>query len=172
MVTDGAGMVGNTADTVADRFGRFAANTDCQDRPLQARAKAMLNRNPPDVVCRGRAAGDTSKGFPGDDVIGYYGADGEHVGDLDWHIEPVAESYRLNRRNREGNNLIPVPPGELVFERFGFPNSEHSIVVPDWMGEKTSSIMRGARAGAQGPLEPNEQYCQEPGVTQTTELML
>src|SRR5882762_8846986 len=30
------------------------------------------------AICRGRAVGDTSNGFPGDYVISYYGVDGGH----------------------------------------------------------------------------------------------
>lgn len=102
----------------------------------------------PGVLCRGRAVGDTSNGFPGDYVVSYYGADERHVGDFDWHIEPVAAAYRLTWRNREGNRLIPVPPGDLVFEGFGFPNGERSIVVAYWMVEKTSAAMRAAAQDA------------------------
>jgi hypothetical protein len=97
------------------------------------------------VICRGRAVGDTSNGFPGDYVIGYYGVDGGHVGDFDWHIESIKEGHRLTWRNRKGNASIPVEPGGLVFEGFGFPNSDRSIVVAYWMVESASKAVTARR---------------------------
>lgn len=96
----------------------------------------------PGTVCHGRAVGPTSNGFPGDYVISYYDVNGGHVGDYDWHIEQAGGSYRLSWRNREGNAFVPVPAGELVFEGFGFPNSDRSIVVAYWMVEKASAALR------------------------------
>jgi len=97
------------------------------------------------VICRGRAIGDTSNGFPGDYVISYYGVDGGHVGDFDWHIESIKDGHRLTWRNREGNVLIPVEPSGLVFEGFGFPNTDRSIVVAYWMVESASEAMIARR---------------------------
>ena len=95
----------------------------------------------PGVICRGRAVGDTSNGFPGQYVIQYFGTRGELVGEFDWQVEPVSDGYRLTWRNRKGNIAIPVDEGAVVFEGFGFPNSESSIVVAYWMTEQTSAAM-------------------------------
>ena len=101
------------------------------------------------VICRGRAVGNASNGFPGDYRICYYGVDGQSVGEFDWHIEAVGDAYRLTWRNGPDNALIPVPPGEVVFEGFGFPNSERSIVVAYWMVNEAAAVM-GAPAGSPG----------------------
>ena len=95
----------------------------------------------PGTICRGRAVGDTSNGFPGHYIIQYFGTQGEFVGEFDWEIEPVGEGYRLTWRNRKGNLTIPVDEGAVVFEGFGFPNSDKSIVVTYWMTEATSTAM-------------------------------
>jgi hypothetical protein len=97
------------------------------------------------VICRGRAIGDTSNGFAGDYVISYYGVDGGHVGDFDWHIESIKDGHRLTWRNREGNALVPVEPSGLVFEGLGFPNTDRSIVVAYWMVESASEAMIARR---------------------------
>lgn len=94
------------------------------------------------TVCRGKARGDTANGFPGDYHIQYFGTAGELLGDFDWHIEPVGESYCLVWRNRPENTRIPVEAGEVVFEGFGFPNGEDTIVVAYWMTDAASAAMR------------------------------
>ena len=95
------------------------------------------------AVCRGRAVGDTSGGFAGDYVIRYFGVDDTVVGDFDWHIEAVGDAYRLTWRNRPGNALIPVPAGDVVFEGFGFRNTDRSIVVAYWMLDTAASALFG-----------------------------
>jgi hypothetical protein len=100
------------------------------------------------AVCRGRAQGDTSGGFPGHYVIRYFGVDDEPVGEFDWKIVPVGDGYSITWRNRPGNATIPVEPGTLVFEGFGSPNSDSSIVVAYWMTEPVSEAMERARQAA------------------------
>jgi hypothetical protein len=97
-------------------------------------------------ICLGKAIGDTSNGFPGTYVIQYFGTDGELVGEFDWSIARAGDGYRLTWRNRGVNRTIPVQEGDVVFEGFGFPNSEDSIVVTYWMSEQTSMAMMAAAA--------------------------
>jgi hypothetical protein len=98
------------------------------------------------VVCRGHAVGDTSNGFPGEYRIRYFGVNGETVGEFDWHIESVDQAYRLTWRNRAGNVFIPAAPGDVVFEGFGFPNTDRSIVVAYWMVDKVAAPLFAAAA--------------------------
>lgn len=98
------------------------------------------------IICRGEAEGDTTDGFAGTYRIRYYGVDGAQNGEFDWELVPVGESFRLTWRQREGNPHIPVPVGDVVFEGFGFPNGERSIVVGYWMTEATTAAMAAARA--------------------------
>jgi hypothetical protein len=100
------------------------------------------------AVCRGRAQGDTSGGFPGRYVIRYFGVDDEPVGEFDWEIVPAGDGYGITWRNRPGNDTIPVEPGTLVFEGFGFHNSDSSIVVAYWMTEPVSDALELARQAA------------------------
>lgn len=93
------------------------------------------------IICEGRAEGDTSNGFPGAYVIRYRGVDGEINGVFDWEITPVGDGFRLLWRNRPETRTIPVEPGRVVFEGFGFPNSDRSIVVAYWMTEDASAQM-------------------------------
>jgi hypothetical protein len=82
----------------------------------------------PGVVCRGRAVGDTANGFAGQYVIQYFGTHGEFVGEFDWEVEPLGDGC-LTWHNRKGNIAIPVDEGAVVFEGFGLPNCENSIIV-------------------------------------------
>jgi hypothetical protein len=100
------------------------------------------------IVCRGKAKGDTSNGFPGTYVIQYFGTNGDLVGEFDWAIEPVGEGFRLTWANKATNPTLPMEPGMRVFEGFGFPNSDRSIVVAYWMTEEASARMASAIAGA------------------------
>jgi hypothetical protein len=93
------------------------------------------------VVCRGRAVGDTSNGFPGDYHIQYFDVKNQLAAEYDWHIEPAGASFRLTWRARPETNPLPVQPGEVTFEGFGFPNSERSIVVTYWMSEAVSTAL-------------------------------
>jgi hypothetical protein len=105
------------------------------------------------VVCRGRAVGDTSNGFAGDYLIRYFGVDDHSVGDFDWHIESVGQAYRLTWRNRAENTFIPAAPGDIVFEGFGFANTDRSIVVAYWMVDKVAATLFAA-AGASANSGP------------------
>jgi hypothetical protein len=80
-------------------------------------------------ICRGRATGDTSNGFPGTYHIQYFGSEDELVGDLDVHIEKVGDACRLTWRNRADDPA----PGEIAFEGIGFPTSDRSMVLTYWM---------------------------------------
>jgi hypothetical protein len=100
-------------------------------------------------ICRGRAVGDTSNGFPGKYVIQYFGVNDELVGEFDWTIEPVGEGYALTWKNRPSNISIPAPEGEVVLEGFGFPNGDKSIVVGYWMSESVSQRMMARAESAQ-----------------------
>jgi hypothetical protein len=82
------------------------------------------------TICRGRATGDTSNGFPGNYHIQYFGSDDELVGDLDLHIEPLGDAYRLIWRNRPDGDPTP---GEIAFEGVGFPTGDRSMVLTYWM---------------------------------------
>lgn len=93
------------------------------------------------VICRGKAKGDTSSGFPGQYRIQYFGTDGALVGIFDLEIVPVGESFRLIWRNLAESPTLPGGPGSIVFEGFGFPNSETSIVVCYWMTEAAGAAM-------------------------------
>jgi hypothetical protein len=84
------------------------------------------------TICRGRATGDTSNGFPGNYHIQYFGTEDELVGDLDLQIEPVGDAYRLIWRNRSDDVSAP---GEIAFEGFGFPTGDQSMVLTYWMAE-------------------------------------
>jgi hypothetical protein len=103
------------------------------------------------AVCRGRAVGDTSGGFAGDYVIRYFGVDDTVVGDFDWHIEAVGDAYRLTWRNRPENALIPAGASDVVFEGFGFHNSDRSIVVAYWMLDKVASALFAGAGVAERP---------------------
>jgi hypothetical protein len=96
------------------------------------------------VVCRGRAVGDTSNGFAGDYRIRYFGVDDSCVGEFDWHIEAVGQAYRLTWRNRAENLLIPAAVGDVVFEGFGFQNTDRSIVVAYWMVDEVATALFAA----------------------------
>jgi|SRR6516162_5621191 hypothetical protein len=103
----------------------------------------------PGAICLGKARGDTSNGFPGDYQIRYFDTEGRPVGDYDWHIEPVGDCYRLTWRNRAGNAL-PTPPGVVVFEGFGFPNTERSIAVAYWLSDALTQALEARAKGAAG----------------------
>ncbi len=83
-------------------------------------------------ICRGRATGDTSDGFPGDYHVQYFGAEDELVGDLDLRIERLGDACRLTWRNRPDAESAP---GEIVFEGIGFPTDDQSMVLTYWMTE-------------------------------------
>src|ERR1700741_3228320 len=72
------------------------------------------------TVCRGRATGDTSNGFPGDYHVQYFGSEDELVGDFDLHIEPLGDAYRLTWRNCADDDPTP---GEIACEGVGFSKS-------------------------------------------------
>jgi hypothetical protein len=93
------------------------------------------------VICRGRAVGDTSNGFPGDYHIQYFDVKGQLAAEYDWHIEPAGDCFRLTWRARPETNPLPVEPGGVTFEGFGFPNSDRSIVVAYWMSDQVSSAL-------------------------------
>lgn len=97
------------------------------------------------AICRGRAKGDTSGGFPGQYRIQYFGTDDALVGIFDLEIAPVGESFRLTWRNLAENPTLPGGPGVIVFEGFGFPNSETSIVVCYWMTEAVGAALVASR---------------------------
>lgn len=84
------------------------------------------------TIFRGRGTGDTSNGFPGTYHIQYFGAEGELVGDLDLHIEPLGDAYRLIWRNRSDSDSTP---GEIAFEGIGFPTGDQSMILTYWMAE-------------------------------------
>jgi hypothetical protein len=101
----------------------------------------------PGVICRGRAVGDTSNGFPGDYHITYFDVTGAAAAEYDWHIEEVGACYRLTWRARPESNPLPVADGGVTFEGFGFPNSERSIVVAYWMSTEVSAALEALAAG-------------------------
>ncbi|GLE52398.1 hypothetical protein ATCCBAA256_19670 [Mycobacterium montefiorense] len=82
------------------------------------------------TICRGRATGDTSNGFPGNYHVQYFGIEDELVGDFDLHIESVGGTYCLTWRNRADDNPTP---GEIAFQGVGFPTSDRSMVLTYWM---------------------------------------
>jgi hypothetical protein len=96
----------------------------------------------PGTICRGRAVGDTSNGFPGDYVIQYFDVNDELAGTYDWHIEAVGDAFRLTWRARPGEDRLPSEPGDLLYEGFGFPNSDRSICVAYWFTEELSKRMQ------------------------------
>jgi hypothetical protein len=102
------------------------------------------------VVCRGRAVGDTSNGFPGDYHIKYFDVKGQLAAEYDWHIEPAGDCFRLTWRARPETNPLPVQPGEVTFEGFGFPNSDRSIVVAYWLSAGVSSALESMMAASNG----------------------
>jgi hypothetical protein len=102
------------------------------------------------TICRGRAVGDTSNGFPGDYVIQYFDVDGVLAGEYDWRIEPVGDCFRLTWRARPGEARLPSQPGDLLYEGFGFPNSDRSIVVAYWFTESLSAAMEAKYAALSG----------------------
>jgi hypothetical protein len=102
----------------------------------------------PGTICRGRAVGDTSNGFPGDYVIQYFDVDGVMAGEYDWRIEPVGDCFRLTWRARPGEPRLPSEPGDVLYEGFGFPNSERSIAVVYWFTESLSRAMEAKYASA------------------------
>jgi hypothetical protein len=61
------------------------------------------------------------------------------TGDLDLHIEPAGDAYRLTWRHRPENVRLPAAIGEVVFEGIGFSTSERSIAIAYWMAEKVSA---------------------------------
>ncbi|OBC11886.1 hypothetical protein A5784_03385 [Mycobacterium sp. 852013-50091_SCH5140682] len=83
-------------------------------------------------ICRGRATGDTSNGFPGDYHVKYFGAEDELVGDFDLHIEQLGDACRLTWRNRPDAESAP---GEIACEGIGFPPDDHSMVLTYWLTE-------------------------------------
>jgi hypothetical protein len=93
------------------------------------------------TICRGRAVGDTSNGFPGDYVIQYFDVDGILAGEYDWHIEAVGDCYRIFWRARPGEDRLPSQPGDLLYEGIGFPNGERSICVAYWFTQDLSERM-------------------------------
>jgi hypothetical protein len=102
------------------------------------------------VVCRGRAVGDTSNGFPGDYHIQYFDVKGQLAAEYDWHIEPAGECFRITWRARPETNPLPVETGEVAFEGFGFPNSDRSIVVAYWISEPVSAAIEERMKAATG----------------------
>ena len=99
----------------------------------------------PGAICLGRAQGDTANGFPGEYQIRYFDAEGRPVGDFDWRIEAVGDGFQLTWRNRPGNSL-PVAPGCVVFEGFGFRNSEGSIAVAYWLSAEVTEALEARAA--------------------------
>jgi hypothetical protein len=95
----------------------------------------------PGTICRGRAVGDTSNGFPGKYVIQYFDVNGELAGTYDWGIEAVGDAFRIEWRAREGEDRLPSEPGDLLYEGIGFPNSDRSICVAYWFTEELSQRM-------------------------------
>jgi hypothetical protein len=89
----------------------------------------------PGTICRGRAVGDTSNGFPGDYVIHYYDVDDNLAAEYNWHLESVGDCFRLEWRSRSGDDPLACEADELLYEGFGFPNSDRSIVVAYWFSE-------------------------------------
>ena len=106
------------------------------------------------TICRGRAVGDTSNGFPGDYVIQYFDVDGVLAGEYDWRIEPVGDCFRLTWRARPGEDRLPSEPGDVLYEGFGFPNSERSIVVAYWFTEQLSAAMEAKYAARAEAAQP------------------
>jgi hypothetical protein len=102
------------------------------------------------VVCRGRAVGDTSNGFPGDYHIKYFDVNDKLAAEYDWHIEPAGDCFRLTWRARPETNPLPVAPGEVTFEGFGFPSGERRIVVAYWMSAGVSSALESLMSSAAG----------------------
>jgi hypothetical protein len=102
----------------------------------------------PGAICRGRAVGDTSNGFPGDYVIQYFDVDDVLAGEYDWRIEPVGDGFRLTWRARPGEARIPAKAGDVLFEGFGFANTDRSIVATYWIPEAVSSAMEAKFAAA------------------------
>jgi len=95
------------------------------------------------IICTGKAKGDTSNGFPGRYEIEYFGTDGNTVGIFDWEIERAGGAYRLVWKLQADGGFIPGKKGDIVFQGFGFPNNETSIVVAYWMTEEISSLFLG-----------------------------
>lgn len=81
------------------------------------------------TICRGRATGDTSHGFPGDYHVQYFNSDDQLDGDFDLHIESRGQAYWLTWRNRAD---APAP-GEIACEGIGFPTGDRSMVLSYWM---------------------------------------
>jgi hypothetical protein len=100
------------------------------------------------IICRGRAVGDTSNGFPGNYVIQYFDVNGALAGEYDWHIAAVGDCFRLTWRARPGEARLPSQPGDVLYEGFGFPNSERSIVVAYWFTAELSKRMEARIAAA------------------------
>jgi hypothetical protein len=103
------------------------------------------------VVCRGRAVGDTSNGFPGDYHIQYFDVKGQLAAEYDWHIEPAGDCFRLTWRARPETNPLPVEAGGVTFEGFGFPNGERSIVVAYWMSAGVSAALESRMSPPSAP---------------------
>jgi hypothetical protein len=102
----------------------------------------------PGVICRGRAVGDTSNGFPGRYVIQYFDTDDVLAGEYDWHIEAVGQCFRLTWHARSGEPRLPAKAGDLLFEGLGFPNGERSIVVAYWFSDEISKRMEAKLAAS------------------------
>jgi hypothetical protein len=138
------------ADGILDRtvIGAVEYRISDDEGVITARYVSSGSLGQAGVVCRGRAVGDTSNGFPGDYQISYFGVDGQSVGEFDWHIEAVDQAFRLTWRNRAGNAFIPAEPGDVVFEGFGFSNTDRSIVVTYWMVDKVASPLFAAATGS------------------------
>jgi hypothetical protein len=101
----------------------------------------------PGTVCRGRAEGDTSNGFPGDYHITYFDVAGAAAATYDWSIEAVGDCFRLTWKARAENNPLPVADGGVAFEGFGFASSDRSIVVAYWLTNEVSAALAALAAG-------------------------
>ncbi|CUU59312.1 hypothetical protein Ga0074812_12689 [Parafrankia irregularis] len=89
------------------------------------------------TICNGRAEGDFSNGFAGQHLIRYYDVNGDLGGEYDWHIESVGDCFLIKWYSRSDEDRLAAK-GELVFEGFGFSNSERSIVASYWFAEPVS----------------------------------
>lgn len=102
----------------------------------------------PGIVCRGRAVGDTSTGFAGEHDIEYFDAQGNLAGQYRWIVARDGDVYRIQWLAKSDADPLARKAGDVVFEGFGFANTERSLVAAYWFAPGVSELLNARAAAA------------------------